>query len=212
MYILRLTGRPSNYSRRASFAKRRWETDVQLVKSISTETDVPVKQILLLRHSTDSLKVLKKYGATIEEYTAVQPVGSKYDFYRDPNNQSRIVVVIVDDEIYGAFKVRGIKKTGNSYDLASNQYILFDKHRGKPPRQCHFFDLKVIPISTAGQKITGWEGRSRIPVQRYGDKFFLEVSIVGQQKLFTATSLSVEFTNQVNEARKLSQRRRLAGC
>ena len=173
---------------------------MQLVEVVSHETGITAEKIVLLRHSTDSVRVLRKCGATVEEYTALQPVGTKYDFYRNPANLNQIVVAIVEDHVYGVFKINGIARTGSNYDLASVEYILFDKSREKPPRHCHYFNLEAIPTSVIGQRVSGWETRTRTPVQRHGDSFFHEILVSGRGKFIAATSLNAKFSEEIESA------------
>ncbi len=48
-----------------------------LVNLIRQETGVPLEEIMLLRHSNSELDTARKFDVSIEEYTAIQPIGSQ---------------------------------------------------------------------------------------------------------------------------------------
>lgn len=131
---------------------------------------------MLLRHSNDSVVRLNQCKATIEEYTAIQPIASKYD-YHHPNKQPwiSVVVVIVNDHVYQAYRVIGVEAEGTNHEVSSEAYKAFD--RDKPARNCRRFRLLPISSVCTGLAVHGWEGRTRTPVQRHGDKFFTEVEV-----------------------------------
>lgn len=149
---------------------------MNLAALISSETATAEDAILLLRHGNDSVAALRKSGATVEEYTALQPIGSKYDYWHPDRPRISYVCVIVDDKVYGVFKVTGVKAEGSSKELATAEYIQFDTD--KPDRRCRLFSLELVPSIAAGQPVFGWDGgRTRTPVQRLGNEFFDEVSV-----------------------------------
>lgn len=173
---------------------------MKLAELISTEASTPLSAVLLLRHGNDGIEVLRRNGATIEEYTALQPVASKYDYLHPSKPPIEIVVVIVDDRVYGVYKVVGIEATGPSDQLASAAYLSFDAERGKSPRHSHRFQLRLLPSIATGQSVHGWEGRTRTPVQRLGGVFFDQVEIGTLGEMLTAEEVSKGFASQVHAA------------
>lgn len=177
---------------------------MNLAKLVASETGISIDDLMLLRHSNESTKFLKKCGATIKEYTAIQPVDSKYNFWPENGPRVNAVVVIKDDMVYAVYRVLGIKKTGSNYELGSPEYVKFDQLRDKKPRQCHYFLLEEIPTSTSGKKVYGWEMRSRTPVQRAAGSFFNEIHINDELKTISSDSFRGEFEAEVLAAKQAS--------
>lgn len=171
---------------------------------VASETKIPVAALMLLRHSNDSTRFLRACGASIEEYTAIQPVGSKYDYFRDSSARVEAVVVIVEDKVYGVFRVVGVVRSGSSYDIASPEYVEFDRRRAKAARQCHYFHLEQVPTSATGRQVHGWEGRTRTPVQRFGDSFFNQIEVDALPKVMSIESLREQLRSEVHAAMHLS--------
>ena len=44
-----------------------------LADEVANEANVPLGQVMLLRHSNTKTRLLERYGASIEEYTLSQP-------------------------------------------------------------------------------------------------------------------------------------------
>lgn len=190
---------------------------MQLAKLASLETGLPISSIMLLRHSNESVAVLTNCGASIQEYTAIQPVGSKYDFHRDPARSISAVIVVVNDEVNALYKVVGVESSGTNYELATPQYAQFDRMRMKQPRHCHKFKLVPLPFSALGMPVRGWEHRTRTPVQRSTDSFFNEITVEVQfsAALEQADELEATFAEQVRESLRSSasdRARRLANA
>jgi hypothetical protein len=159
---------------------------------------------MLLRHSNDSTRFLAECGASFEEYTAIQPIGSKYDYFRDPDSPIQAVVVIVDDRVYGVFRIVGVSRSGSSYDIASPEYVEFDRRRDRPSRECHYFLLEQLPSSAIGRQVHGWEKRTRTPVQRHDDSFFDEISVDAAPSVVSVESLRSQFRAQVRASTRSS--------
>jgi 5-methylcytosine-specific restriction endonuclease McrA len=149
----------------------------RLADLVASEAGVSAGQVAFIRHSTESIRMLAKFGATIEEYTAVQPVGSKYDFAHPDKPPVSVVVVVIQDSVYAAFRLLGVDSTGPSTEISTPEYIRFDQARGKASRYCHKFQLTTLHTRFAGFRVVGWEGRARTPVQRADDSFFAEVMV-----------------------------------
>lgn len=82
---------------------------VALAQTVSRETGVPTDQILLLRHASENIHALVGLGGTVEEYTALQPVGSKYDFLHVRRPPVHVVVVIVYGSVYNVYQIEGVE-------------------------------------------------------------------------------------------------------
>lgn len=166
---------------------------MNLAELIARETQEPIEAVMLLRHSNDSIERLHHCNATIEEYTAIQPIASKYD-YHHPNRQPwiSVVVVIVNDHVHQTYRVAGVDAEGTNHEVASEAYRTFDRDR--PVRNCRRFRLLPIASVSTGLVVNGWEGRTRTPVQRHGNKFFAEVDVhlLAGQELREAVEKSFE--------------------
>lgn len=89
---------------------------------------------MLLRHSDQTVGQLLRAGGTIDEYTAVQPIGSNYDYLDAAQGAVSVVVVIVNNQVHGVFRVMGIEREGTTYSLTSAAHRRFDEARGKKKR------------------------------------------------------------------------------
>ena len=54
---------------------------MNLASLVAKEVGVDPQHVLLLRHSNKSVAALEREGASIEEYTLVQPTDSRYDYF-----------------------------------------------------------------------------------------------------------------------------------
>ncbi len=150
--------------------------EVKLGEAISLETKAPLDSVLLLRHSNSHVARLRSHGATVEEYTALQPkLSLRYDFWHPERTKIRVVCVIVDDRVYGVFEVTGALAEGSSRIICTPEYGRYDATN--PERDCRLYELRLLPSKTVGQGVSGWLGRERMPVQRHDGGFFNEVSI-----------------------------------
>ncbi|MEO5794732.1 MAG: HNH endonuclease [Rhodoferax sp.] len=151
---------------------------MKLATLISQETSGSFDEILFLRHGNDSLDQLMRHRATIEEFTALQPPDTKYDFSNPEKPKISIVVVIAYDRVYGVFRVLGVDTEDEVKKIATEQFLAFDLERGKSPsRRCKKFLLQQLSSTSTNMQVRGWQGRTRTPVQRSGDGFFEEVSV-----------------------------------
>lgn len=148
-----------------------------LADLIQRETQVPLEQILLLRHSSSEIAKVRRHSVSIEEYTAMQPIDSKYDFHRNDKLQISVVAVIVNDRVYGVYRIAGVEAEGTIYSLGSESYLRFELARKKDDRPCRRFRLAALPSVSIGLPVRGWKGRSRTPVQRFDSGFFREIEV-----------------------------------
>ena len=113
---------------------------MRLVDLVSQETGADFAEMMLLRHSTDSVEKVIACGASVEEWTSIHPTGTKYDFWATGRRRITLVVVIVRDQVFGVYRVVGIEAEGALYTLASEtlrrSYIWQDERRARPS-VCH---------------------------------------------------------------------------
>lgn len=189
---------------------------MKLGELVAAETGIPVQSLMLLRHSNESIRALRTYGASVEEYTAIQPPGAIYDYLRDPDAPISAVVVIVDDRVYGVYRIAGILRTGLSPNIASPAYAAFEQRNQQPPTRRHYFDLRALPSSTNGQVISGWRGREIVRVLRGHGRvlgpgegtFFDEIDVDGPVRLLDSESLRSQLCSQIDESLRLSDQQR----
>lgn len=184
---------------------------MQLAALVATEQQVSPHAIMLLRHASGSAERLRRHGATLEEYTALQPIDSKYDYHRTGSEQIAIVVVIVGDRVFGVFRVAGVDAAGTNFTLASAAYLSFDA--GSREVASRRFLLERLPSVAAGLGVRGWESRTRTPVQRFGDSFFDEITVESEGGILPERSVENAFAAQVRQSledRTDERRRRLS--
>lgn len=150
---------------------------VSLAELIASEAGVALDRVMLLRHSNARLSELKKRGGSIEEYTRVQPTGSKYDYALPGAPPIAVLAVIVDDVVHAVYRITGIEAEGTTYSLVSSVHRQIDIDRGRRERPAKKFRMARIDSLSVGQTVRGWENRSRTPVQRSNGSFFLEISV-----------------------------------
>jgi hypothetical protein len=151
---------------------------MRLAEVVSQEAGVGVERVMLLRHSSKRISMLRTYGGSVEEYTFIQPTGSKYDYSEPQDLLIEVVVVIVDENVYRVYRVLGIEAIGTSYSLASEAHRRFNIEKGSRERPSKRFRMEPIQSITINHSVSGWERRHRTTVQRSNGKFFGEVEIV----------------------------------
>ena len=98
----------------------------------------------------DSVDQLRRYGLSVEEYTPGQPTDSKYDYLHSGRPPITVVVVILDDRIYGVYRIVGIEAEGTNYSIVSNAYQALETGREIPVVQCRRFGLQRISSLSIG--------------------------------------------------------------
>ena len=146
---------------------------MNLAQTISSELGIDHRSLLLLRHGNTKTNALRKAGASLEEYTLVQPTGSKYDFSASKTNMPAVlaVAVIVNDRVYAVYKITGVEKIGTTRSLTSAAFNRFDIDAGYPEKPAKKFAAKAFESRTLNHPITGWTS-PRNAVARYGSKIF----------------------------------------
>jgi HNH endonuclease len=182
---------------------------MQLGPFVAIEQQVPVETVLLLRHSSNTIKKLLACHATVEEYTAIQPNGTQYDYLLLGEPKIGVVVVVVDNNVYGVFRIIGVSAEGTNYSLASLEYQQFDKLRDKPELDCRRYSIERVASAVDNQPVIGWERRQSTPVQRSDSGFFYEIEISSIGQPATAEDVIVRFNAAVEAAlRDLPEARR----
>jgi hypothetical protein len=158
-----------------------------IANDISQKNNVPLNEIMFLRHAKKNITRLKKFEAKINEYTTLQPINSEYDFHRCQRNTNDnkivLLVVIVNDSIDGVYRVDAETSSGTRYDLAStearNYYAeakIEEKKANWENERCRRFKITKIPDSHTyeGLAVTGWSNK-RAMTQRANDRFFCKI-------------------------------------
>lgn len=171
-----------------------------LAELVASEFDVPLEDIMLLRHSSESVKKLLATGGTVDEYTYTQPTGSAYDYHHPNKAPVKFVVVIVRDHVYGVFRVIGVEREGTTYSLMPAAHRRFDIERGKPPRPAKRFSMQPMHTAYSDLRVHGWEGRSRTAVQRSDGSFFLEIAVAPRVDPEDASTLQQQLNQRLQAA------------
>lgn len=171
-----------------------------LAELVADEMKVPVNEVMLLRHSGERIRELLAAGATVEDYTFTQPTGSRYDYLAPGKTPVSVVVVIVEDRVYGIYRVGGVEREGTTYSLTSEAHQRVDIKRGKPPRPARRFFMTALQSSYLGGRVRGWEKRARIPVQRFDEGFFREITVEAQEGVRDSAELQTSLGEAVEVA------------
>lgn len=149
---------------------------MNLARLIADETNSQLDQIMLLRHSNSKTKGLLQAGATIEEYTLVQPTNSKYDFLADGKPPIQVVVAIVNERVHAVYKIAGVERVGTTRTLVSGNFRQFDIQQGYPELPAKLFRAEQLSSAWLGQSIRGWTS-PRNAVARNGTRLFDRVEV-----------------------------------
>ena len=154
---------------------------MKLAEFIAQRCHVALDRVMLLRHSGENIAALRYLGGTVEEYTAIQPTDSKYDYHRLGEPEVKVVVVVLDDQVYAVFEITGVEAEGSTFELFSPAHLAFDTQRGRVARAARKYRLDRVPTAVDGLPVTGWERRQRTPVQRCRGRFFFEIEVQSPQ-------------------------------
>jgi len=151
---------------------------MRLVDVIHEETGVPLDKIVLLRHF-NRIDRLIELGGSVEEFTYLQPAGTKWDFWAPGRPAAQILVVIVHDHVFGVYRILGVEAEGTLKSLASEAHRQFDLEddRWKADRPARRFSLLPIPSIVCGGAVTGWAGREIVPIVRNNAPLFSTVEV-----------------------------------
>jgi len=188
---------------------------MSLAKLVSRETGVSPENLMLLRHSNRKVRDLPKWDATVHEYTAIQPIGKKYDYHHPTKPRTEIVVVLVEDHVDSVYRVCGIDKKGTNYSLNGPAYRRFQDAQSKPNPvvPARRYNLESISSQAIGLLITGWKGKQQTAVQRSDGKFFYDVKVslsisVETEEAETEEAVRTKFDEEVRLSRRGSSEAR----
>jgi hypothetical protein len=150
---------------------------MRLADLVRRETGVAFENLMLLRHSTENIDALRACGGTVEEYTYLQPTGSKYDFLADGKPPANVVIVIVDDRVYGVFRVLAVEAEGMTSALATPAYRQFNREGKRSDRDSRRFRLERLTSSADGATVTGWGGKEIATVLRNHTTMFDAIQV-----------------------------------
>ncbi len=187
---------------------------MKLGELVAGENNVPLEAVMLLRHGNDSVAHIRRCRSTVEEFTAIQPINSKYDFIRPDLPRIVVVAVITDDEVHGVYRVDGVEAEGTYYELGGEAYKRFDIERrvDEPKRavlRCRRFVLQHLASVATGLPVVGWEGRARTPTQRYDSGFFNEVEVLPPAGSTMKDAIEASFDEQVVDSLRSGRAARL---
>jgi hypothetical protein len=88
-----------------------WERCMAILgEFVADEAGVSLDKVMLLRHSSATMKRLRAIGVTVKQYTEVQPKNKPYNYYGDPSKPIEVVVVVIDGKVNAIFKVLGSER------------------------------------------------------------------------------------------------------
>jgi hypothetical protein len=145
---------------------------------------MPSERIALLRHF-NSIDRLIELGGTIDEFTSLQPKGSRWDFWKEGKPRIDVVVVIVHDRVHGVYRVVGVEAEGALESLSSEPLRRFDIERNlyaldRPTRR---FTITRVPSTATNARITGWERKEITPILRSNSELFHEIEVIGTNRV-----------------------------
>ena len=151
---------------------------MNLAALVAKEVGVDPQNVMLLRHSNSRVAALLREGASIEEFTLVQPIDSRYDFLASGRIPIRIVIAIVNDHVHAIYRIDGVEdENGTTQSLTSPAYARFDIKQGYLPRPAkRYCAMRIEHSRSLGQAVRGWTS-PRTPVARYGEKLHKGVEV-----------------------------------
>lgn len=152
-----------------------------LAQLIAEESNVPLQQVLLLRHTIYRTNILHQFGSTIENYTLIQPTHNKYDFLGYYNPPIELVVAIVNDAVHSVYRIDHIAEHGDNLHLGSPEHQAFEQAMAQLENRQAVPAVRfaATPVNSVyiGSNITGW--RTPInPVAKFGDINFETVELL----------------------------------
>jgi hypothetical protein len=149
---------------------------MSLATAVAQEAEVDLRSIMLLRHANGKVDALLAHGASIEEYTLLQPTDSKYDFHATGRRQVNVVAVVVKDKLHAIYAITGVKRAGTTHSLASGAFLKFDKAMHYQPRSAKLFSARELSSEFIGRNVENWSS-PRNAVARFNGKLFKQVSL-----------------------------------
>lgn len=154
-----------------------------LAAIVAKEQGVDPGAIMLLRHASDTIRQLRELGGTVEDYTVVQPLDSKYDYRHSRKPPVEVVVVIVDDRVEALYRIDGVERLGTNFELETPAMRILNQSRGRPERKARRYAMTPLRSAVLGLPVRGWKDRQRTPVQRSDGTFFHAIEVDGDAPL-----------------------------
>jgi hypothetical protein len=133
------------------------DNELLLAELVRNETGAEYDEIVLFRHTEKDAEAVLKCGATIEEWTSIQPIDPKYD-YRS-NGQTKVLVVIVAYEVFGVFRLVETEVEGPRFEISKEPLNESYRKRKKKNEAAFRMKLERIPFSKNAARVKGWEGK-----------------------------------------------------
>lgn len=151
---------------------------MRLAELVSQEFGAELSHIMLLRHFNDIDKLLEM-GGSIEEFTSLQPTGTKWDFWADGKPRIEIVVVIIRDIVFGVYRIDGVEQEGTIDSLSDEPHLRFDRElkRRTSDLPARRFRMSRLSSNATNATVTGWRGREISPVLRSNGHLFWEIEV-----------------------------------
>ena len=147
---------------------------MSLAAAVAQEANIDLRSVMLLRHASGKVDALLAHGASIEEYTLLQPTDSKYDFHATNRGPIQVVAVVVNGKLHALYRIAGVKRIGTTHSLASPAFLRFDKAMHYGPRPAKLFSGRELSSNLVGRAVEGWSS-PRNAVARFNGKLFREV-------------------------------------
>ena len=180
---------------------------MKLAATVANEANVSTSEVMLLRHTNDTVAKLRKLKLSIEEYSSAQPSNGKYDYLRDGDEPKiSIVVLIADDQVHGVYRVAGIVAQGASDQILTSAEQLIHQ---KPKYPCKRFNLNRIASTCVGLAVIGWKNRERSTVQRSKDSFFNEIEVGNHKDYLLLDEIARSFQMQLDSSSRDTSETRL---
>lgn len=186
---------------------------MKLIDFIVNETGELPESIMFLRHGNDKIDDIRKYGVSIEEYTFLQEIEDKYDFFNPENPKIAIVVVVVKDLVYEVFRVIKVDHEGLLSELASDDYKTYVHAKiDASELKKQYRKFKIVPITSECKSlpVLGWTGsRTRSPALRASGTLMDKIEIAVDGGLVFYSTLDSSFKKQVEKSLNSDQLTRM---
>jgi hypothetical protein len=152
-----------------------------LAQLIAEETNVILQEVLLLRHTIYRTNILLQYGSTIEDYTLIQPINSRYDFSMYYKPPIQVVVAIANNTVDSVYLIDGIAEHGDNLHLGSLEHQMFEQAmaeaEGRQAVPAVKFAAQRFDSIYIGRNITGWNAPIN-SIAKFGDMRFETVELL----------------------------------
>lgn len=186
---------------------------MKLAAFIKAETGVPEERIMFLRHGNKYVKQLRQCGGKVEELNSLQPIDSDYDYLKSDAERIALVVVVVDDLVYGVYMVAGVEAEGRYDELASPE---LRKHEGvnfNPHEMSRKFVLNPVNSACTGLAVRWVNAQNK--VLRSHTLSFGVIEVGPPDDADTRSAVETAFANRVSSSLRdtaSTRAHRLAGA